>query len=135
MYSSISRLCLGIACLGVALSAWAESVMPYKSTFFEEAKITVNARARADGFLRVRIQPENGEPLEATIGIAKRMNENDIAQGMTEALDAAAAPNYKVDRNAGEHMKIRKTNRDAPDFAVEISFNSPGFAIILEQTE
>ena len=135
MRCAIARLALGIGSVGVALSTSADNVMPYKSTFFEEAKITVNARARADGFLRVRIQPETGEPLEATIGIAKRMNENDIAKGMTEALDAAVAPDYKVDVNAGEHIKIRKRNSGAPDFAVEISFSSPGFAIILDQTE
>jgi len=102
------------------------------STFFEEAKITVNERARADGYLRVRIQPENGEGREATIAVAKRMSENDIVKALTEALGAAVSAEYKVDRNAGEHVKIRKAERSAANFSVEISFSVPGFSVVLD---
>ena len=30
------------------------------------------------------------------------------------------------------HVKIRKANRDAANFAVEIAFSAPGFSIILD---
>jgi hypothetical protein len=103
-----------------------------QSTYFEEAKITVNERARAAGYIRVRIQPENGAPREATLEIEKRMSENDIAKGIAEALGAAVGPDYEVDRDAGEHVKIRKARRDVANFSVEIAFTAPGFAIILD---
>ena len=103
-----------------------------QSTYFEEAKITVNERARAAGYLRVRIQPENGAPREGTLEIEKRMSENDIAKGIAEALSAAVGPDYEVDRDAGEHVKIRKARRDVANFSVEIAFTAPGFAIILD---
>jgi hypothetical protein len=109
----------------------AETTEP-TSSFFEEAKITVNERARADGYLRVRVRPEGGDAREATIGVATRMSENDIARDIAEALDTALAPDYKVDKDAGEHVKIRKAERAAANFSVEITFSAPGFSIVLE---
>jgi hypothetical protein len=101
-------------------------------TYFDEAKITVNARARADGFMRVRVIPENGTALEATIAVPKRMNENELARTITDGLNAVLAPNYAADKDAGEHVKIKKKARDAANFSVEITFNAPGFSIILD---
>lgn len=107
-----------------------EAALP-KSTFFDKAKITVNERARADGYMRVRVTPENGTPREATIAVLRRMSENDLAKTLAEALKPALAPDYRVDRDAGEHVKIDK-QKNAPNFSVEITFSSPGFAIILD---
>lgn len=102
------------------------------STYFEEAKITVNERAREDGYLRVRITPENGAAREATIAVTKRMRENEIAKSLADALAAVVGADYKVDRDAGEHVKIRRAKRDVANFTVEIAFSAPGFAIILD---
>jgi hypothetical protein len=102
------------------------------ATYFERAKLTVNERARADGFMRVRVVPENGTPREATIAIERRMRENELARGIADALNAVLAPDYVADRDAGEHVKIRKKSRDAANFSVEITFNAPGFAVILD---
>jgi hypothetical protein len=116
-----------------ALCAWSGSGQePAQATHFEEAKITVNERARADGFMRVRVVPENGAPLEATLAISRRMSENDLAKGLAEALNAVLGADYVADRDAGEHVKVRKRERDAANFAVEITFNAPGFAVILD---
>lgn len=117
--------------LALGSAAAADTAQP-TSTFFEEAKITVNDRAHADGYLRVRIAPENGQAREVTILTAKRMSENDIAKTLAEALTTAAAPDYEVDRDNGEHVKIRKAKHDTANFSVEITFSSPGFSIILE---
>lgn len=102
------------------------------STYFDEAKISVNERARADGFMRVRVIPENGAAREATLAIARRMSENDLARALADALNAVVGPEYAADRDAGEHVKIRKETRDAANFSVEITFNAPGFSVILD---
>ena len=103
------------------------------TTYFDEAKITVNARARADGFIRVRVVPENGAAaLEATMPIRKRENENELARTITDGLNAVLAPSYGADKDGGEHVKIKKEARDAANFSVEITFNAPGFSIILD---
>ena len=117
-------------------AAWASSSPAEEArptvTYFDEAKITVNARAHADGFMRVRVIPENGTALEATMGVPKRMNENELARTITDGLNAVLAPNYAADKDGGEHVKIKKKARDAANFSVEITFNAPGFSIILD---
>lgn len=103
-----------------------------KVSYFEHAKITVNARARADGFMRVRVIPENGAPREATFDVLRRMNENDLASAIAIGLNKVLAPEYVADKDNGEHVKIERKTRDAANFAVEITFNAPGFSVILE---
>jgi hypothetical protein len=112
-------------------SGWAqETAQP--STYFDGAKITVNERARADGFMRVKVIPENGVPREATMTIARRMSENDLARGIADALNTVLGPEYVADKDGGEHVKIHKKTREAANFSVEIAFNAPGFAVILD---
>ena len=82
--------------------------------------------------MRVRVIPENGAAREATLGIAKRMNENELARGIADALNAVLGPEYVADKDNGEHVKIRKKARGAANFSVEITFNAPGFALILD---
>ncbi|HET7608350.1 MAG TPA: hypothetical protein VFL84_06715 [Gammaproteobacteria bacterium] len=106
---------------------------PATATYFDEAKITVNERASADGFIRVRVVPENGTALEATIPIRKRENENELARTITDGLNAVLAPSYGADKDGGEHVKIKKKSRDAANFSVEITFNVPGFSIVLDK--
>ena len=112
-------------------SALADEARP-TVTYFDEAKITVNARAGADGFMRVRLIPENGTALEATVPIRKRENENELARTIADGLNAVLAPAYAADKDGGEHVKLKKKTRDAANFSVEITFNAPGFSVILE---
>jgi hypothetical protein len=51
---------------------------------------------------------------------------------LTDALNAVLAPEYAADKDGGEHVKLRKKSRDAANFSVEITFNAPGFSVILE---
>jgi len=128
----ITRFAVALTFAGIAFAAVAEDAAEPTVTYFDEAKITVNARARADGYLRVRVQPENGTAHEGTLAIHKRMSENDIAKGIAVALEPVLGPDYEVDRDAGEHVKIRKAKKGVASFAVEITFNVPGFSIILD---
>jgi hypothetical protein len=124
-------LALLLAAVALPGSAFADESGP-TTTYFEEAKITVNARAQADGFMRVRVVPEQGDAREATLAIPKRMKENELARGITDALNTVLGPEYVADKDAGEHVKIRKETRDAANFSVEITFNAPGFSVVLD---
>jgi hypothetical protein len=130
--TTIKTSILTVAAVLFAASAVAQEPAAPKATYFEAAKITVNARARADGFMRVRVIPENGAPREATFEVARRMNENDLAAAIAIGLNKVLAPEYVADKDNGEHVKIEKKQREAANFAVEITFNSPGFAVILD---
>ena len=98
----------------------------------KKPEISINQGASADGFLRVAIQPQSGTKREATIAVTKSMGENDIAQKLAEALRTAIGPDYEVDKDAGEHVKIRKARKEAANFTVEITFSAPGFSIVLD---
>ena len=127
------RAVLTVAAVCLVGAVWAEEAAQPTSTYFEGAKITVNSRAHADGFLRVRVVPQNGSPREAMLAVEKRMHENELARGITDALNSVLGPDYEADKDGGEHVKIRKKTRDAADFSVEITFNAPGFSIVLEE--
>jgi hypothetical protein len=120
------------AAAALASAAAAQEPAPPKATYFEAAKITINEGARADGFMRVRVIPENGAPREATFDVLRRMSENEVAAAIAIGLNKVLAPEYVADKDNGEHVKIEKKQRGAANFSVEITFNAPGFAIILE---
>jgi hypothetical protein len=125
-------LAVALVTVAFAGSSWAEDAAQPTSTYFDGAKITINERARSDGFMRVRVVPENGAPREATFAIERRMNENELARGVADALNTVLGPEYVADKDAGEHVKIHKKAKDASNFSVEITFNVPGFAVILD---
>jgi hypothetical protein len=123
---------VAVATAALAGSLCAQDAAQPTSTYFDGAKITITERARANGFMRVRVVPENGSPREATFAIERRMNENELARGVADALNTVLGPEYVADRDAGEHVKIHKKAKDASDFSVEITFNVPGFAVVLD---
>jgi hypothetical protein len=125
-------LAVALVTVAFAGSSWAEDAAQPTSTYFDGAKITINERARSDGFMRVRVVPENGAPREATFAIERRMNENELARGVADALNTVLGPEYVADKDAGEHVKIHKKAKHAANFSVEITFNVPGFAVILD---
>ena len=129
MTTALLGIVTATALLG-ANAALAQGALP--ATLHEEAEITINKGASGDGFLRVAIQPQTGTKREATIAISKTMGENEIAKKIAEALTPAIAPDYVIDKDAGEHVKIHKKTRDAANFSVEIAFNAPGFAVVLD---
>jgi hypothetical protein len=100
-------------------------------TLHNNVEISINTGASGDGFLRVAIQPQNGTKREATISITQRMGENDIAQSIADALRTAVGPDYEIDRDGGENVKIRKTRNEVANFSIEITFSAPGFSIVL----
>jgi hypothetical protein len=128
----MKTLALALVAAAFAGSAHAQDAVAPKSTYFDGAKITINERARTDGFMRVRVVPENGKPREATFAIERRMNENELARGVADALNTVLGPDYVADKDAGEHVKIHKKTKNAANFSVEITFNVPGFAVILD---
>lgn len=131
--TTTKTLILAAAAAAFASAALAqEPAAAPKASYFEAAKITVNERARADGFMRVRVIPENGAPREATFDVLRRMNENDLASAIAIGLNKVLAPEYVADKDNGEHVKIEKKQKGAANFSVEITFNAPGFAVILE---
>lgn len=103
------------------------------STALSEARITINNRADANGYVVLRVTPVGGEARVATVDILDRMSENDIAADIEKELTIALRDTYTVQRTGGENVRIRKADRDnTPDFVLEIAFNTPGLAITID---
>ena len=119
----------------IAVLAYAFAVCSLAQTgpLLEEARISINSGADADGSLIVRVTPSGGAPKEATVALKRGMGENAIAEAIATALRSVLAPTYESDKDGGEHVKIRKTDRSAPNFSVAVMFNVPGFSVIIEK--
>jgi hypothetical protein len=96
----------------------------------ERADIRINNKAGTDGYVRIRVTPVGGQAKDTTIDILARMKENDIAADIEKALIIALRPTYEVKRG-GESVSIRKAEKTAANFSVEIAFNTPGLGIVL----
>ena len=113
--------------------AFAVCSLAQTGPLLEEARISINSGADADGSLIVRVTPSGGAPKEATVALKKGMGENAIAEAIATALRSVLAPTYESDKDGGEHVKIRKTDRSAPNFSVAVMFNVPGFSVIIDK--
>lgn len=115
-----------------AQAAAAPAAAPaHASVAFEEAQISINNRAGADGYVRIRVTPAGGQPLDTTVDVLGRMGENDIAADIEKALVILLRGKYEVSRG-GEDVRIRKPERSSPNFTVELAFNTPGLGIVLK---
>jgi len=127
------RLFLSISSVLFSSLLYAQSRPSAPAPVLQDARIEVNHRADSTGVIRVRVTPVGQEPIETTINILDRMSENDVAADIEKELTVALGGTYRVDRTGGEHVRIRKTNREtSPDFTLEISFNAVGLAIIIQ---
>ena len=119
--------------IAVLACAFAVGSLAQTGPLLEEARISINSGADADGSLIVRVTPSGGAPKEATVALKKGMGENAIAEAIAAALRPVLAPMYESDKDGGEHVKIRKTDRSAPNFFVAVMFNVPGFSVIIDK--
>jgi len=119
--------------IAVLACAFAVCSLAQTGPLLEEARISINSGADADGSLIVRVTPSGGAPKEATVALKKGMGENAIAEAIATALRSVLAPTYESDKDGGEHVKIRKTDRSAPNFSVAVMFNVPGFSVIIDK--
>ena len=127
MQTTLKTVVAALAC------AFAFCSLAQSGPLLEEARISINSGADADGSLIVRVTPSGGAPKEATVALKRGMGENAIAEAIAEALRPVLAPTYESDKDGGEHVKIRKADRSAPNFSVAVMFNVPGFALIIEK--
>lgn len=128
----IRTLTLATCLCGLLLCNLAQAQSGQLATAMSEARITVENRADANGYIRIRLTPVGGQAVDASIDILDRMSENDIAADIEKALIVALGNAYRVDRSGGENVRIRKADRDTgADFELEIAFNTPGLTITI----
>lgn len=112
--------------------AYAQGTQSVPAPLLEDAQIVVQNRADANGTIRVTLAAQGSQPMVATISVLNNMSENDIAADIEKELTVLLGEAYRVDRGGGETVSIRKENSEAPDFTLEVSFNTPGLSITIE---
>jgi hypothetical protein len=86
-------------------------------------RMSVSGSAKSDGTIVLKISPKGGEPVTATIAIANKTGENDIAKKIVKDLKAQLSKDlYHIERDDGEDVLLKK-KRGKPDFGLEIVSN------------
>jgi type 1 fimbria pilin len=85
-------------------------------------RIEFSGSARSDGQIVLAITPEGGQATEVSIDIKDGDGENRIASKARDALKAALSENYRVSRDDGEDVLVKKRSGQ-PDFEITLVSN------------
>jgi hypothetical protein len=87
-------------------------------------RLQFSGGAESAGTIVLRISPEGGTPIEATIDVKDGTGENGVANTVEESLKAQLPKDgYHVERDDGEDVLVKK-HSGAADFDLEIISNT-----------
>jgi len=87
-------------------------------------RLEFSGGAESAGTIILRISPEGGTPIEATIDVKDGTGENGVAETVVESLKAQLPEDgYDVERDDGEDVLVKK-DFGAADFDLEIISNT-----------
>ena len=112
------------------LTSTLSALLLLTATFTAEAspsnkwRLEFSGGAESAGTIVLRISPEGGTPIEATIEVKDGTGENGVANTVEESLKAQLPKDgYDVERDDGEDVLIKK-DLGAADFDLEIVSNT-----------
>ena len=120
----VAGLALILCTVVSALPAWAEeepgtAVIP--TIYRDSWKITINGKPQANGTFTMVFTPLKGEPVKFTINVVAKMKPKQITQDLWKELSLAAGANYKVKKKGDKVVTIKKSTKNAPGAALEIT--------------
>jgi hypothetical protein len=71
-------------------------------------RIEFSGGAQSDGEIVLAVTPDGGFAQEVTVPISRTDGENEVAEKVTEALRAAAGPQYQIERDDGEDVLVKR---------------------------
>ncbi|GAB3278538.1 hypothetical protein [Parahaliea aestuarii] len=87
-------------------------------------RVEFDGGADSDGTIVLRITPQGGMPLDATIAITDGTGENSVAKAVVKALqEQLPEDGFHVERDDGEDVLIKK-KRGSADFDLEVVSNT-----------
>lgn len=110
----------GSLVLGLGLLLASGSVLAKPSNKW---RLEFSGAAESDGEIVLRIQPVGGEPIEVTTVIEGDDGENRVAAKVRDALKAALEADYRVSRDDGEDVLVKRRS-GRPEFEVSLVSNS-----------
>ena len=112
MRESILGLCLGLA----ASAAIADGVE-------NKWRLEFSGNAESAGRIVLQLAPAVGEPVRATVEVARGRSENGVARSVRDALQAQAGERYDIEVDDGEDVLVKRHDGER-DFVVTIVENS-----------
>lgn len=117
-----------LAVLALAASSLAQA-LPLENKW----RLQFSGNARSDGTLVLTITPGGGEPVTVPIEVASGTRENRVAKRVVEVLREAIGADYKVERDDGEDVLVkRRLGRDRFNVTV-VSNTIRGVRLNLDQ--
>lgn len=71
-------------------------------------RLELSGGAESGGEIVLAVTPDGGFPQEVTVAIDGNEGENEVAEKVTQALRAAAGPQYQIERDDGEDVLIKR---------------------------
>ena len=101
--------------------------------YFEKAEVVVDGKADYNGAVELEWKPLNGEGKLIQVNVLAKSKDKDIAADIFKELTLAAGGTYKVKQN-GEKVRVEKTNKKVPNFAITITkLQLPGVSLRVEK--
>lgn len=71
-------------------------------------RIEFSGGAESDGEIVLAVTPDGGFAQEVTAAIGRADSENQVAEKVAAALQAAAGPQYQIERDDGEDVLVKR---------------------------
>ncbi|WP_290887651.1 hypothetical protein [Arenimonas sp.] len=108
------RNCLALS-LGLLLASGAVLAKPSNKW-----RLEFSGAAESPGEIVLRVQPVGGEPVDVTVAIEGNDGENRVAGKVRDALKAALKADYRIDRDDGEDVLVKR-RWGRPPFEVSLA--------------
>ncbi len=116
-HKSIKRVLLGTLLLVLAVN------ISQAAGNSNKWRMQMSGGANSDGTIVLQLTPKDGTALTASIAIANKTGENDVAKAIVKALKAQLPKEqFQVERDDGEDVLIKK-KMGQPDFGLEVISN------------
>lgn len=96
------RNCLALS-LGLLLASGTVLAKPSNKW-----RLEFSGAAESSGEIVLRVQPVGGEPVDVTVAIEANDGENRVAGKVRDALKAALKADYRIDRDDGEDVLVKR---------------------------
>jgi hypothetical protein len=110
------RLILGLGLALATLAAQADGVE-------NKWRLEFSGNAESAGRIVLELAPAQGEPVRASVDIARGLGENAVAAAVRAALQSQAGQRYAVETDDGEDVLVKKQDGQQ-DFVITVVENT-----------
>lgn len=113
----------------LVLSSAGANAMPVENKW----RLQFSGNAESDGVLVLSITPRGGEARVIEIPVARRTGENAVARRVRDVLREAVGDDYKVERDDGEDVLVKRRRGRAVFNVTVVSNSIKGVRLNLDQ--